>query len=150
MSALLLPAATSRWNFTTSSWVSDAASFRPSSGLAWRSIFERSVAQLDAFLFGFAAGPSARRGPPARRRSGCALLGTRVAASAARDIAQRCGGFAKYWRAEYKPPVSAAPSARARLAPVGWAHARLQQDWSGFPGEALAKRTDRAFRCQIP
>jgi|GEM_PF-5499736 len=30
----------------------------------WRLIFERSVAQLDAFWFGFAAGPSTRYGPP--------------------------------------------------------------------------------------
>jgi hypothetical protein len=32
---------------------------------------------------------------------------------------------------------------------LGW-RTRGCTDWSGFPGEALAKRTDRACRCQIP
>src|SRR5208282_4768983 len=53
---LLLPVATSRWKRTTSLRVNDATSLRPFSVLTWRSIFKRSVSQLDASLFGFAAG----------------------------------------------------------------------------------------------
>ena len=60
MSTAVLPAATSRWKSSTSSVVSDATTFGPSSGLTWRKRFDRSAAQEDAFFLVFAAGPFSR------------------------------------------------------------------------------------------